>query len=40
MGLSFCYDEAKLGVAPPDTLGGRRTLESVSENCIRVPKTM
>lgn len=21
MGLSFCYDEAKLGVAPPDTLG-------------------
>lgn len=25
MGLSFCYDEAKLGVAPPDTLGAPDT---------------
>lgn len=39
MGLSFCYDEAKWGAALPEHRRGR-ALESVSENCIRVPKTM
>lgn len=39
MGLSFCYDEAKWGAALPDAPEGR-TLENVSENCIRMPKTM
>lgn len=41
MGLSFCYDVGNPGgQSAAACRNGTIMLEAVSENCIRVPKTM
>lgn len=41
MGLSFCYDVGNWGRQSAATCRNATImLEAVSENCIRVPKTM